>query len=373
MIAYSKITARVHLDAIRHNYRLLAAAGGRIIPVVKSDAYGHGLGPVVQALGREGADTFAVGYVHEGVQLRATGCQGRILCLLGPVDDDDFSALTSESLIPCIGHQETLDRLDRRVDSPLNIALKFDTGMSRLGFRPDELPEILDFLKRRPHLRPVMALSHLAVADEPQQAGLTGEQCREFSDIVRALRAAGHALEANLANSAGLLAHEGSRCDSQRTGLALYGGNPFSGTEWAHLGCELRPAMEVSAPVLSVHPLDKGQGISYGHTYVADEDMLVAVVGVGYSEGYSRGLSNRGFMNFKGHRVPIVGRVCMQMTCVDVSSLARHGLAVNVGDEVHLLGGPGRGSIQAGELAEWWGTIDYEVFCVLGLNRKIHV
>ncbi|WP_147820074.1 alanine racemase [Salidesulfovibrio onnuriiensis] len=370
MIAYSKLQVRVDLEAITHNYRLLKEIGGRIIPVIKSDAYGHGLCEVARALEPEGADTCAVGYVHEGVQLRDSGYAGRIISLLGPVDAPDFAALGPRGIVPFIGHADTLGALGREVSDPVDIALKFDTGMSRLGFRPEQLPEILDFCARHPHIRPVMVASHLAVADEPQRSGLTTEQCTVFLEVVDQLRGAGYAVEASLANSAAILGHEQCLCDSQRAGIALYGANPFEGTEWRHVGEALLPAMEVSAPVLSVHALDKGQGISYGHTYVAEEDMLVAVVGVGYADCYSRGLSNRGWMNFRGHRVPVVGRVCMQMTCVDVTGLAGKGEAVRVGDVVHLLGGPAPGRILPGELAEWWETIPYEVFCLLGMNPR---
>lgn len=370
MISYSKLQVRIDLEAIAHNYRLLRRAGGRIIPVIKSDAYGHGLCEVAGALEAQGAETFAVGYVHEGVQLRESGFAGRIISLLGPVDAQDFAALGPRRIIPFIGHADILDALGRAASDPVDIALKFDTGMSRLGFRPEQLPDILDFCARHPHIRPVLAASHLAAADEPQRSGLTREQGAAFQAVVGRLREAGHDVEASLANSAGILGHEHSLCDSQRAGIALYGANPFEGTEWQDLGEALRPAMEVAAPVLSVHSLDKGQGISYGHTYVAERDMLVAVVGVGYADCYSRSLSNQGRMNFRGHRVPIVGRVCMQMTCVDVTSLAEQGQAVRVGDEIHVLGGPGAGRILPGELARWWGTIPYEVFCVLGMNPR---
>lgn len=370
MITYSKVRVGIDLEAVRHNYRLLCKAGGRVIPVVKSDAYGHGLREVADTLASEGADSFAVGYVHEGAYLRRSGCKGRIISLLGPLDRDDFAALDAWNILPFMGHMDTLEILARMAQTPTDIVLKFDTGMSRLGFRLEDLPELVDFLKRHPNLRPVMASSHLACADEPQSAEQTEGQRSVFMRILDGLREAGFSVEASLANSAATLGHARCLCDSQRGGIALYGGNPFGGTDWEHLGRELRPAMEVTAPVLSVHGLDKGQGISYGHTYVADEDALVAVVGAGYADCYSRGLSGRGAMNFKGHRVPVLGRVCMQATCVDITELAKKGVSLNVGDRIHLLGGPGEGRILPEELAGWWGTITYEVFCVLGMNEK---
>ncbi|KAB1442778.1 alanine racemase [Pseudodesulfovibrio senegalensis] len=379
MIEYSKIEIQVDLAAVQHNYRELAKAGTRLIAVVKSDAYGHGLAQVFSALEATGADTFAVGYVHEAHQLRESGCRGRIISLLGPVDSDDMTRLAHGDIIPFIGHFDTLRALADRWPAPedagcpgtLDIALKFDTGMSRLGFQRDELPELLDFLRAHPQLRPVMASSHLAASDEPDRDALTAGQQALFFEIVDALRGAGFEVEANLSNSAAIMGHEACRYDTQRAGIALYGGNPFAGTARESLGRNLRPTMAATAPVLHVHTLEKGQGISYGHTYVSDRDRTVAVVGAGYADCYSRGLSNRGFMNAGGVRVPILGRVCMQMTCVDVSALAGQGVDLHVGDRVHLLGGDDPGRVDIHELASWWGTITYEALCVLGMNRRV--
>lgn len=373
MIEYSKIEVQIDLAAVQHNYRELAKAGSRLIAVVKSDAYGHGLAQVSSALEEIGADTFAVGYVHEAHQLRESGCGGRIVSLLGPVDSGDMARLGKGDVIPFIGHFDTMRALADQCPEPVDIALKFDTGMSRLGFRKEELPELLDFLHAHPRLRPVMASSHLAASDEPERDELTRSQQELFFELVDAVRGAGFAVEANLSNSAAIMGHEACRLDAQRAGIALYGGNPFQGTSREELGEGLRPAMSVTAPVLHVHTLRKGQGISYGHTYVSDSDRTVAVVGAGYADCYSRGLSNRGFMNAGGVRIPILGRVCMQMTCVDVSGLAGQGVDLHVGDRVHLLGGDGPGRVDIHELAAWWGTITYEALCALGMNRRVFV
>ncbi|GAB7021912.1 alanine racemase [Salidesulfovibrio brasiliensis] len=370
-ITYSKLLCHIDLDAIRHNYRQMKSMGGNIIAVIKSDAYGHGLIETARALVAEGAETFAVGYVHEAVQLKEAGIPGRIIALLGPVDKDDCEAMIEHDIIGFVGHFETLARLAYHSEGrPVRVSLKFDTGMSRLGFTCEDLPKLKAFLRGRPNVVPVMASSHLAVADEPERVSMTEKQAATFGEIVQDLRASGFRVEANLANSAAIMGHPGCHHDSQRAGIALYGGNPFAGTEWEHLGAELKPAMAVSAPILHVHQLDKGVSISYGHTYTAERDMTVAVVGAGYADCYSRGLSNTGFMNIGGVRCPIVGRVCMQMTAVDISALAEQGALPKTGDDVWLLGGPGEGSILPQDLADWWGTITYEVFCVLGLNRR---
>ncbi|WP_018124567.1 alanine racemase [Desulfovibrio oxyclinae] len=370
-ITYSKVRCIVDLEAIRHNYRLMKKDAGNVVPVIKSDAYGHGLEQVARALEDEGAANFAVGYVREAVDLRKAGISGDIISLLGPVDMDDCEAIIEHDIVGFVGHFETLARLAYKADGrPVRISLKFDTGMSRLGFTREELPKLKAFLRGRPNIVPVMASSHLAVADDPASREITAAQAQVFCEIVEDLRASGFAVQASLANSAAIMGHEGCRLDVQRAGISLYGGNPYAGTEWESLGDDLRPAMQVAAPVLHVHTLDKGRGISYGHTFTADRDMTVAVVGAGYADCYSRGLSNTGWVNVGGVRCPIVGRVCMQMTAVDISPAEAAGVQVKTGDDAWLLGGPGDGRISPQDLADWWGTITYEVFCVLGMNRR---
>lgn len=371
-IDYNKLKVSIHLGNLCHNYRQFQKLCDNVIPVIKSDAYGHGLVEVARALEPEGVTTFAVGFVNEAVKLRKSGCAKRILALLGPVDDADFTALWEHDILTAFSHDDQLQRAAdmARELGPLNIGLKFDTGMRRLGFQPSDASRLVDFFKANPNLRPVMASSHLASADVPEHKGNVEGQAEQFMSAITTLRKAGYAVEANLANSAGSMAHEMCRLDSLRLGIAMYGGNPFHGTEWADMGKELKAAMEVSTPVMQVHPLKKGEGISYGWTHTAERDCTVAVIGVGYADCYSRSLSNTGAVNIKGHRAPILGRVCMQMTAVDVTDILSEGLDVRPGDDAWLLGGPGPGVITPEDLAGWWNTITYEVFCLLGMNER---
>lgn len=370
-ITYNKIRTRIHLDRITANYRLLCKIGGAVIPVIKADAYGHGLVQVARVLAQAGAETFAVGTVEEGVKLRLSGCSGRIVSLLGPLDGEEYDALFDQNIIPFVGGFAQLEEIHRRSEQwgrPLPVSLKFDTGMARLGFVRDDLGALLERLKALPGVKPVMASSHLATADDPEGGDFVREQGGIFDEALAALAEAGFKVEANLANSAGILAHKDLHHQSQRAGIALYGCNPFLGTDLAELGRGLKPAMEVRTPVVAVHPLKKGVSISYGRTFKAPTDMTVAIVAVGYADAYSRGLSNKGAMLVHGRRAPILGRVCMQLTAVDVTGLPE----VKPGDLVHLLGGEGE-TITPEELAGWWGTITYEVFCLLGLNRREYV
>jgi len=309
------------------------------------------------------------------VDLRRSGCKARILSLLGPVDETDYVSLWGHDILAFIGRFDQLERLAEEAQGrgPLDIALKFDTGMRRLGFSPDHVDEVVKFLKAHPAVRPVMASSHLARADEPGREGDVALQGRRFEQAVDGLKAAGFDVEACLANTAGALAHEAVRHDSMRLGIGLYGCNPLYGTELEHLGAGLRTAMEVSAPILQVRELKAGEGISYGWTHVAERDSVVAIVGVGYADAYSRTLSNKGYMNVKGCLVPIVGRVCMQMTAIDVTDAVGQGTEVRPGDEAWLLGGPAPGTISPEDLAGWWGSITYEPFCLLGMNQREYV
>ncbi|MDR3640293.1 MAG: alanine racemase [Humidesulfovibrio sp.] len=376
-ILYNKFEARIRLSAIRSNYRLLKTFGSRVIGVIKADAYGHGLFETAEALSKEGCDTFAIGSVEEGVALRQhlsnAGIGARILSLLGPIDPEDYAPLWQHDIIPFIGSFRQLEAVAgqaARLGKALPISVKFDTGMARLGFVESDLPRLLERLREAPLVRPAMASSHLATADDPEAVGCVLEQAKRFETMVAALRQAGYDVEANLANTAGILAHQQLHHQSQRGGIALYGANPFAGTAWEHLGKGLQQAMEVRTKIVSVHPLKRGETISYGATYTASRDMKVAIVAAGYADAYSRGLSGQGAqMLIGGRRVQQVGRVCMQLCAADVTDAPD----ARPGDWAWLLGGTGPLAISADELASWWGTISYEVFCLLGMNRRVYI
>ena len=371
MIDYNKLRVRIRLDNLRHNYHLFTQIHDNVIPVIKSDAYGHGLVEVARALEAEGAETFAVGFVHEAAKLRRSGCGKRILALLGPISDEDIQSLWTDRILTPISHFDQLRRVLAAAEKngPLDIGLKFDTGMRRLGFLPEEVDEVTALLKGS-KVTPVMATSHLARADEPGREGDVALQAGRFQAALDGLARAGFPVEANLANSAGGMVFEHCRLDSMRLGISLYGCDPLEGAGLKALPGELKPAMEVTAPIMQVHPLKQGESISYGWTYTAERDSMVAIVGVGYADNYSRSLSNTGEMVVHGKRVPIRGRVCMQMTAVDVTELMGEGVEVRPGDEAWLLGGPGETPITPEDLAGWWRTITYEAFCLLGQNPR---
>jgi len=367
-IDYNLLRVGIELQAIADNYRLLRSKGTRLIPVIKADAYGHGLVAVARALESCGADFFAVGTVEEAARL-CPSVSGTVLALLGPQLSEDFQTVAEQGILPLVSRMDQLAKLQEQAafkDVRLPVALKFDTGMARLGFAPEESPKVLEALRQCDRLTLQWLISHLATADDPNQAAFVQEQSGRFQEVHAAFKRAGHSPLSSLANSAGLLAFPDLAWDRQRPGIALYGANPFHGTRLEHLGLGLKPAMKVQAPVVAVHPLRKGVSISYGRTYVADQDKTVAIVAAGYADNYSRSLSNKGCMLVRGKRASVLGRICMQLTAVDVTDIP----GVVPGDPAFLLGGEGDQSIRPEELAAWWGTIPYEVFCLLGMNRR---
>lgn len=372
MIGYNAVRVAVAPAAVARNFLRLRALGSDLVAVVKADAYGHGLVPVAQALAQAGARRLAVGTVAEGVMLRQALPHAQIIALLGVLDTRDARACQEHGIVPLVTqaeHWPLLRQAARQAARPLEVILKFDTGMGRLGFRPDEAGAVVAALQAAPMLRPVAVFSHLATADDPAAADFVAEQAALVRAIQADLAAAGLELPASLANSAGLLAHPSTHFQIQRPGIALYGANPLAGTPWADRCPPLEPAMAVDAPILQVRELPAGASVSYGRTFRAPRPMRVAIVAAGYADAYSRGLSNRATMVVGGRRAPVLGRVCMQMTAVDVTDIP----GVRPGDRAYLLGGPGAAAITAAELAAWWGTIPYEVFCLLGLNPRVFV
>ncbi len=342
------------------------------MPVIKADAYGHGIVAVARVLAEEGITHMAVGSVGEGALLRQDGHTAFLLALLGLARDEDTAIAANYDITPLVHNRESLQRILVQSHltgrpTPLSIAVKFDTGMSRLGFRVEEAADLADYLRTLHEVHPVLVMSHLAASDTPALDAFTHEQAKRFLDAAASMKAVFPNIKTSLTNSPGLLCWPSYVGDLARPGVTLYGGNPLHGTDRAKLGMGLLPVMEMAAPVLSVHPVEQGATVSYGCLYKAPRDIRVAVVGAGYADGYPRALSMRGAVLVRGRRAPILGRVCMQMCIVDVTDIP----GVEPGDTAYLLGGPGPLSIRPEELAEWWGTISYEVFCALGRNRRV--
>lgn len=374
--------ARIALENLRRNWRHIASLAKHLPPmaVIKADAYGHGLEPVARTLVDAGCRTLAVGGVETGVILRrALAASGitdiAILPLLGVLRPENAVSAIEHALTPMVSSAEEASWVSRAWPGtePLPVAVKVETGMSRLGIRAEEMREFVASLRSFSNLKPSLLLSHFAVADEPARDEFSALQVERFLDAYAALREFWPDIALSLGNSAGYLAQDALLASLPshigRPGYALYGGNPFAGTSRESLGTALLPVMEVAAPVMSVHILRQGQAVSYGCTFTAEKDMRIAVVGAGYADGFSRSLSGRGHVCIRGRRCGIIGRVCMQMHVVDVSRVPD----AAAGDAAFLLGGEGPEAVSMADIARDWGTIPYEVLCLLGRNPRIYI
>ena len=369
---------RVHInwDHFRHNVTLMQRDGKTLMPVIKADAYGHGVIRAAKELSSLGITWAAVGSISEGAAVRDSGFQGNIIALLGLDRSSEALPLAqAKRVIPLVHNWEGLQTIAAFLQSagknpPMDIAVKVDTGMARLGFSLSEIEAVSQFLVEHPTLNPLVQISHFSVADEPEQDAYTRRQADIFFRAAAILHRRFPSMRCSLGNTAGLLSHADIAGDLCRPGISLYGYNPLFGTMREEEGKGLLPVMEVTAPLLSIHPLHAGESLGYGRSYTAPSERMVGWVGIGYADGYRRTSLPRGCMCVNGVRVPVIGRVAMQMTCIDLTPLLdkKGHLPVKPGDDVYVLGGPGD-AVTAQDLAGWWDTIPYEVTCLLGKNR----
>ncbi len=353
----------IDLHALRHNFLQARrqADGRRILAVVKADAYGHGAVRVAAALQAAGAELFGVALVEEGIELRQAGIERPVL-ILGGIYPGQEEEIFRYSLTTVLFDLEVARRLNERARANGRICpfhLKIDTGMGRVGFRPEELAAVLPALTALDSLRLEGLISHLALADEPADP-FTEEQIRRFRACLTQVREAGFAPSClHLSNSAALFSREIPEANLVRPGIVLYGGLP-SGHFAGRL--DLQPVMSFRTSVVQVKEVPAGTGVSYGHRFRAAQPAVLAAIPVGYADGFSRDLSGRGEVLIRGRRAKVAGTVCMDWTLLDVTHIPE----VAVGDQVTLLGADRGESITAEEWAERIGTISYEVFCQIG-------
>lgn len=360
----------VDLGALAHNFRQLRQWCGpqvKIMAVIKADAYGHGLLPAARTLAAAGADYFGVATLSEGLELRRVGLTTPTVLMLGLLPAEAATAVAAD-LEPVVYLPEQVQALAAAAQAQGKTAkahLKVDTGMGRLGLMPADLDQFLDLLVGQSHLELAGISSHFAVADWADRAH-TLEQLAIFQALRRRVRDRGFSAAAShIANSAAIMYTREAHLDLVRAGIMLYGSPPSLELPSP---VPLRPVMSYQTLVAQLKNLPAGMGISYGRTHITRKPTLVAVLPVGYSNGYSRLLSNRGQVLIRGRRAPIRGRVCMNLTVVEVSDIR----GVNVGDRVTLLGRDGDDCITADELAAWANTISYEVYCLLGNSNLRH-
>ena len=363
------VRALVDLDGIASNYRFLAdrVAPRRLYAVVKADAYGHGAVPVAARLARAGADRFAVANPEEGTALRRGGIAGEIL-VLSRVDPEDVPRLAAYGLTPTLydaAQAEGIAAAAEGLSVPLPVHLELDTGMGRAGFRPEELDFVVALFRHAPGLRLAGTFANLSRADDPSSPE-TARQVERLRAAASRLRDAGLAPGlVHAANSAAILGAEPAWLDAVRPGLALYGIAPRGFSEAA----SLVPAMTLEARVTAVRRVPADTPLGYGGRFVTERPTTIAVLPIGYHDGFRRSFSGRVAVLLGGKRAPVVGAVSMDVTLVDASDAP-----VRRGDRAVCLGTDGRDTVSAWELADAAGTIPYEILCGIGPRvPRVHV
>jgi alanine racemase len=358
----------LNLDALRHNARVVReyiGAARTLWAVVKADAYGHGAAPVVDALLQAGVAHFIVASLSEAVELREALPQHdfRLMTLYPLTTPDEWRTAAEyavEGVIDSIGGYTQACKVAQRFGRALPVHLELDTGMSRLGLMPEEIPKFLEQFRADAPLIWQSVFTHFACADSDPE--FTAEQLRMFLESVRRLQAGGFsATPLHAAASAGMLTVPDSLLDAVRCGLLLYGIAP-TGLEMHSLCVQLRPALSWCARVVSVRTIPKGQSVSYGARFRAVRPTRVATLSVGYADGYPIGLTNRAPIALHGKLVPQIGRVCMDMLMVDATDLPE----VQVGDIATLIGQDGAASVRVETLAHLLETTPHELTTRLG-------
>ena len=339
------LVARIDTAALAHNLGVARAAApdAKVLAVIKANAYGHGLTRAARAL--RAADGFAVLSIDEAAQLRAEGYTHPIVLLEGFFQVEELAEIAHLRLRPVIHRPDQAGLLARaRLDHRLDVLVKVDTGMHRLGLRPQLLRETLELLKQSPNVAGITLMTHFACADDPAIG--VAEQLARFDEA-----AGGFAYPRTLANSAALLRYPETHADWVRPGIMLYGASPFVDQNGEQLG--LLPAMTLESKLIAVQAVKKGEGIGYGHAYIAERDMQVGVVACGYADGYPRHAVTGTPILVDGRRTRTLGRVSMDMLCVDLTPVP----SAHVGSPVTLWGA-GLGVDQVAAAA---GTIAYEL------------
>ncbi len=341
----------------------------RVIPVIKSDAYGHGLEQTAAVLADLGVWGFAVSDVEEAHQVRELGIDLPILMLSGIFPGQEEAAVDLSLTVGVHNHEllDSLNKIGFARKKPISVHIKADTGMTRFGF---SLPDLFDVVCRRsswPFLKFEGLYSHLTSADNPHDPSVN-RQIKKFEEILEVAKGCNwHPACVHLANSAGSIHFSKVVYDCIRPGLVLYGAYPGDASRSL---IELRPVMEFRSKIVSLRKVAANVPVGYSHTFSTRSPSKIAVIPVGYDDGYMRSGSNRAKVLVKGVRCQVVGNICMKSSMIDVSQVPDP----KIGDEVVLLGSQAGDQITIEELASWTGTISYELLCLLGTrNKRVYI
>ena len=362
--------AKIDLAKLRHNFRSSHDFIGRDVKymaVVKANAYGHCAVECAQALAAEGVDWFGVALVEEGIELRDAGIETPILCLGGFVSGQESLAL-DHNITPVVFNLDqakalNIAGLERQQD--IDIHIKIDTGMGRLGVRWNRLDSFIRELSQLSNLRVAGLMSHLAAANDASADTFTNDQIDRFYDAVAKFEAAGFTPDIiDLANSPGAVGHPRSRLQMVRLGGILYGLGRDVLSETLPRP-ELRPVMSLHSVIADIKDVEKGESLGYGRTFFTERNSRIALIPIGYNDGYCRALSNKASVIVNGVLAPVTGRISMDWTIVDVTDVPD----TKIGDDVALIGCVDDVEITAADLARICDTISYEITC--GISSRV--
>ena len=364
MERYRPVWAEVNLKALRRNYqRIKACTESELMPIVKADAYGHGVIPIVNSLRELGVSRFGVALLEEALEVKQA-FPDLTLMVIGNTPARFSEILVREDIIPAVyqyDQAEALSQAAAALGRTARLHIKVDTGMGRIGFRPEEVGEVVR-IAALPNLFIEGIFTHFASADQTDLK-FAHRQLERFNQFYGALEAQGvHIPIRHAANSAAIIQFPEAHFELVRPGIILYGLVP-SLQVGASLGLE--PVMSWRARITHVKTIGRGETVSYGCTFRAAFETVVATVPAGYADGLRRALSNRGEMLVDGQRATIIGRVCMDQTMLEVTKIP----GIRDGDVVTILGKDGLEQIDATEMAGWLGTISYEIVC--GISQRV--
>ena len=378
---FNRAWAEVNLDNIAHNVREIRKIVDKkteILGVVKADAYGHGVMEVAKVLLENGVSRLAVSMLDEAIQLRKNGIEVPILVLSYTDPGRAEEIIENDVTQTVFSHDlaESLSQAAQRLGKNIKIHIKIDTGMTRVGFMPgySAVKNVIS-ISKLPRIIVEGLFTHFASADEKDKT-YTNMQFERFTTIINELNRVGVYIPVkHVCNSAGIIEFPHMHLNMVRPGIALYGLYPSSDVDREKIN--LKPAMTLKANIILVKEVEKDTSVSYGRIFKTNRESKIATIPIGYADGYTRLLTNKGEVLVNGQRAPIVGKICMDQCMVDITDIKGD---VNVGDEVVLFGKQGEGEIKVEELAQSIGTINYEVVSIIGKriprvyfkNGKVH-
>ncbi len=364
----------ISLSALKNNFYLLKeqAPGIPILAMVKADAYGHGMTACARALSSLGVEGFGVAEMAEGVKLRVQDIHEPVFIMAGVVPQT-IIPLFEHKLTPVLVDDTCLQCLSREAvqrNTVMSVHVKVDAGMGRQGLLLADLPHILRIINLLPGIALGGIMAHFPMADDPFSDSTAAIFTSFFDQLKKCQEYLPPDLQIHLANSGGILYFNQTHCDMIRPGLSLYGYYPdgYKGRQQSRF--HLQPVMRFTSRIIQLKDVPTGTGLGYGHSFTTQRPSKIAIIPVGYEDGYLRCLSNKAMGLVHGYKVPTVGRISMNLTMFDVTEVDN----VFPGDECVLMGRQGQEEITADDIACWMETINYEVLCLFGnLNHRVYV